>query len=282
MARYVIRGGRAGYERLQLLAKVWSPSTSDLFDRVGIAKGSRCLDVGCGGGEVTFEIARRVGPGGRVTGIDMDEIKLDLGREAALSRTLGNVEFSTATDVSDWHETNVYELVYCRFLLEHLSCPLELLSNMWAAVAPGGALVVEDADFGALFCDPPNDGFAFWSRSNCTILERRGGDPLLGRKLYRYFLETDIPSPDMNLVQVAHTAKARRSLYRRWKPPQRRFSMKGLLRRTRWPQRSRALRRIRPRPGPSSPPLGCSRSGLVSRRSSRPVASRRADASTAQ
>jgi ubiquinone/menaquinone biosynthesis C-methylase UbiE len=211
VARYVIRGGRAGYERLQLLAKVWSPSTSDLFDRVGIAEGSRCLDVGCGGGEVTFEIARRVGPEGRVTGIDMDEIKLDLGREAAETRRLANVEFR-ATDVSDWHETAAYELVYCRFLLQHLSKPLDLLAKMWAAVAPGGALVVEDADFGALFCDPPNDGYEFWSRSYCSILERRGGDPLIGRKLYRFFLASDIRTPHMALVQHAHTSGEAKAL----------------------------------------------------------------------
>ena len=205
MARYVIRGGRAGYERLQLLARVWLPTTLDLLGRVGLVRGMHCLDVGCGGGAVTFEIARLVGPDGRVIGIDMDEIKLALGRETADDGAVRNVEFRAA-DVSDWTETDAFDVVYCRFLLQHLSDPLDLLRNMWAAVKPGGALVVEDADFDAVFCDPPNDGHEFWKRTYCRALERRGGDPLLGRKLYRYFIESDIPSPQLNVVQLAHSS----------------------------------------------------------------------------
>ena len=40
-----------------------------------------CLDLGSGAGDVTFELARRVGPAGRVVGVDMDEVKLGLARE---------------------------------------------------------------------------------------------------------------------------------------------------------------------------------------------------------
>ncbi len=46
----------------------------------------KCIDVGCGGGEVTLAMARLVEPGGFVTGVDMDEVKLDLARKAAVER----------------------------------------------------------------------------------------------------------------------------------------------------------------------------------------------------
>ncbi len=81
--RYVIRGGKEGYERLRLLARDRWPDTAALFERAGLSPGMRCIDLGCGGGEVTFEIARLVAPGGSVTGVDMDAIKLDLARRAA-------------------------------------------------------------------------------------------------------------------------------------------------------------------------------------------------------
>jgi ubiquinone/menaquinone biosynthesis C-methylase UbiE len=187
------------------------PSTTELLGRVALGPGMRCLDVGCGGGEVTFEIARLIGPEGRVTGIDMDEVKLALGREAAESRAVDNVEFQVA-DVTEWNATEEYDLVYCRFLLQHLSRPLDLLRRMWTAVRPGGALVVEDADFGASFSEPPNDGFEFWKRTYCSVLERRGGDPLIGRKLYRYFGEAGIPSPRLKIVQVAHATGEAKTL----------------------------------------------------------------------
>jgi 2-polyprenyl-3-methyl-5-hydroxy-6-metoxy-1,4-benzoquinol methylase len=91
--RYVIRGGKEGYERLLLLSRDRWPDTAALLERPGLARGMRCVDLGCGGGAVTMEIARLVAPVGSVAGVDMDEIKLGLARQAAAARGLGNVEF---------------------------------------------------------------------------------------------------------------------------------------------------------------------------------------------
>ena len=65
--------------------------------------------------------------------------------------------------------------------------------------------LAEDAPptFGGLFCYPPNDGFAFWARASPNVLESHGGDPMVGRKLFGYFLSVGIPSPNMRLVQRA-------------------------------------------------------------------------------
>jgi len=196
--RYVIRGGREGFERLKLLHRVRWPDTSDLLDLVGLQDGMRCADLGCGGGEVTFEIAGLVGPDGRVTGFDMDEVKLELGRAAAVERGIENVDFRAA-DVNDWDEPDVYDLVFCRVLLQHLSRPVDLLRRMWAAVRPGGVIAVEDVDFDGLFCDPPNDGFEFYARAFPLAIRLHGGDPTLGRKLYRYFREAGIPAAEFRV-----------------------------------------------------------------------------------
>ena len=93
MEPYVIRGGKEGYERLLLLARERWPTTAALFERAGGSPGMRCIDLGCGSGSVTLEIARLIAPGGYVTGVDMDAIKLDLARGEAAARGLGNIEF---------------------------------------------------------------------------------------------------------------------------------------------------------------------------------------------
>ncbi len=211
LERYVIRGGREGYERLKLLARARWPDTADLFERVGVQPGMRCLDLGCGGGEVTFEIARMIGPEGSVVGIDIDEVKLDLGRAAAANRGLSNIEFRVS-NVKDWNERDRYDLVFCRFLLQHLGRPLDLIERMWAAVRTGGALVVEDTDFSGLFCEPPNEGFEFYARMYPRVLGRYGGDSAVGRKLYRFFLEAGIPGPHLKLVQRADASGEAKSL----------------------------------------------------------------------
>src|SRR5438874_2523697 len=77
---YVLRGGNKGAERLRLLAAVKWPATKTLLDMVGLQEGMHCLDVGCGTGAVTLQMAEIVGPTGRVVGIDMDERGLGLTR----------------------------------------------------------------------------------------------------------------------------------------------------------------------------------------------------------
>jgi ubiquinone/menaquinone biosynthesis C-methylase UbiE len=200
MHRYVIRGGKEGYERLRLLSRERWPDTAALFARAGLRPGMRCVDLGCGPGEVTMEIARLVAPGGSVTGVDMDQVKLDLARQAAAARGLGNVEFRQL-NVGDWDEPGGYDAVYCRFLLQHLSRPLDVLRRMWAGVRPGGVLIVEDADFDGWSCHPPNEGFDFFVRTYAQALQRRGGDHAMGRKLYASFLAAGIPRPQVALVQ---------------------------------------------------------------------------------
>jgi ubiquinone/menaquinone biosynthesis C-methylase UbiE len=198
--RYVIRGGREGYDRLLLLARASWPDTAALFSRAGIRSGMKCVDLGCGGGAVTFEMARLVQPGGSVTGVDMDEAKLGLGRKAAAERGVSNVEF-LPRNVSNWDEPDAYDVVYSRYLLQHLSEPVDLLRRMWAAVRSGGLVLVEDADFDGWCCHPPNEGFDFFVRAYAEVIRRRGGDHATGRKLYQYFLQAGIPAPQVALVQ---------------------------------------------------------------------------------
>jgi ubiquinone/menaquinone biosynthesis C-methylase UbiE len=209
--QYVIRGGQAGVDRLAVLARVWQPLTASFLDRAGVGPGLHCLDLGCGGGDVTLDLARRVGPTGSVTGVDMDPVKLDLAREKAEREGLRNVEFR-AMNVYDWAEPDGYDLVFSRLLLQHLSRPLDVLRAMWEAVREGGVLAVEDGDFDGQFCYPPHAGFEFWVTAYPTVLTRHGGDPLTGRKLYDYFTRTGIPAPQLEVVQRIETEGEGRSL----------------------------------------------------------------------
>jgi ubiquinone/menaquinone biosynthesis C-methylase UbiE len=213
MDRYVIRGGREGAARLQVLARNWAPTTSALFDRVGIAAGARCLDVGCGAGDVMIELARRAGRNGRVTGVDMDPVKLEVARERAHAAADGAsaIDFVVG-DAYDLPATEPYDVVYCRFLLQHLTRPVDALRGMWTAVGAGGALVVEDADFGAQFCYPPHPAFTFWMERYPELLRRAGGDPESGRKLASLFMRIGLPRPEVGVVQLAHLRGEQKTL----------------------------------------------------------------------
>ena len=200
----MIRGGREGYERLLVLARERWQDTAALFGRAGLAPGMHGVDLGCGGGEVALEMARVVAPDGSVTGVDMDEVKLDLARREAARRGLGNIEFRRV-DLNDWDEPGAYDAVYCRFVLQHLTQPVDLLRRMWAGVRPGGIFIVEDADFDGWCCHPANEGFDFFLRAYRQVIKRRGGDHAMGRRLYGCFLAAGIPDPRVSLVQPVWT-----------------------------------------------------------------------------
>jgi SAM-dependent methyltransferase len=75
---YAIRGGRSGRERLRVLSNILQAGTNAFLDRLGIRPGMSCLDVGCGGGDVTRELARRAGSSGQIVGLDMDAAQVNI------------------------------------------------------------------------------------------------------------------------------------------------------------------------------------------------------------
>jgi len=156
-----------------------------------------CVDVGCGGGEVSFDLSGIVGPVGHVTGIDMDKTALELARDEARIRRLDNVDF-VRSEVMDWDEPGAYDVAYSRFLLQHLEDPVDLLRRMYRSLRPGGTLVVEDADFDGFFCDPPDEGFAFFTWAYKSVLARRGGDPTIGRKLFALAEAARLPAGQLS------------------------------------------------------------------------------------
>src|SRR5262245_2888606 len=129
---YLIRGGVEGRDRLRILARVMRPTTLSLFDRVGIGARMTCLDVGCGGGDVTLDLACLVGHEGRVVGWDVDEIKLELARREAEEKGFGNVEYRLS-DIGRSEATSEFDVVYSRFLLTHLSDPAGAIAKFGRA-----------------------------------------------------------------------------------------------------------------------------------------------------
>src|SRR5215211_3318603 len=80
---YVLRGGRAGAERLRLLNQVKWPTTQPLLRAADLQAAMSCLDVGCGSGDVTLKMAALVGTEGNVVGVDRDQTILQLARHEA-------------------------------------------------------------------------------------------------------------------------------------------------------------------------------------------------------
>jgi ubiquinone/menaquinone biosynthesis C-methylase UbiE len=200
MEQYTIRGGEEGRKRLQIISRILQPTTLNLLQRAGIREGMDCLDVGCGGGDVTLEMAGLVGPEGNVVGIDMDDMKLRLAQQDAEQRRLRNVTFRSG-DARQLEEESSYDVVYARALLTHLSSPGTVVEKMFRAARQGGAVVVEDVDLSGQFCYPKCRAFERYVELNREVMRRRGGDPDIGPKLPALLLSAALQDVQIGLVQ---------------------------------------------------------------------------------
>jgi len=158
-----------------------------------LAGGERVLDVGSGLGQLSRSIARLVGPGGRVVGIERDAGQAEEARALAAAAGEGDlVEFRVGDatrpplEAGEW---GTFDVAHTRFLLEHVSDPQGVVDLMVQAVKPGGRVVLEDDDHDVLRLWPEPAGvYRLW-RAYIQTYEYAGNDPYVGRRTVAMLLK---------------------------------------------------------------------------------------------
>jgi trans-aconitate methyltransferase len=185
------------YERLRMQARVWQPATGRLLDQLGLGPGASCLDAGCGPGETMRAMAERVGPEGRVLGIDADA---SIGAlTLAMLRGEGHRQCAfSAQDLTAGEPIPgaPFDLVYARLLLFHLPQRAEVLARLWAAVAPGGHLLIHDYDLRGISTLPELDSVAELGRVVFGAFGAAGADVSTGARLPQLFAQAGVGAPD--------------------------------------------------------------------------------------
>jgi len=110
-----------------------------IFPSLQVKEGDAALDVGCGFGDTAIRLAERVGPSGKVVGLDCCEAFLAFGREAAAAGGFANVSFVEADALLDHFEPE-YDFVFSRFGTMFFANPVAGLRNMRSALKPGGIM----------------------------------------------------------------------------------------------------------------------------------------------
>jgi SAM-dependent methyltransferase len=122
------------------LEEVGGPPGELAMDRLGLVPGQRVIDLGCGSGRTTLELAARVGPGGGVAGVDISVEMLAWGRGRAARLGAGNVEFVHAdVQVHDLGAAR-FDAAYSRFGVMFFADPVAAFANIRKALRPGGVL----------------------------------------------------------------------------------------------------------------------------------------------
>ena len=127
--------------RLQGLLDVQlAPLGDAMMDTLALAAGERVLDVGCGCGDTTLAIARRVGATGSVTGLDISGVMVERARQRAREAGLTNVRFEIADAQTHRLEPGGFDALFSRFGVMFFTDPVAAFTNLRAALRPGGRL----------------------------------------------------------------------------------------------------------------------------------------------
>ncbi|HEX5568786.1 MAG TPA: class I SAM-dependent methyltransferase [Streptomyces sp.] len=147
-----------------------------------LAPGLSVLDVGCGPGTITADLAALVAPG-RVTAVDRAEEVLAEARAVTAARGLTNVRFARADVHALGFPDGSFDVVHAHQVLQHVGDPVAALREMRRVCRPGGVVAVRDADYAAMAWYPRVPGLDDWRRLYQRVARAAGGEPDAGRRL---------------------------------------------------------------------------------------------------
>jgi ubiquinone/menaquinone biosynthesis C-methylase UbiE len=183
-ARYVHGTHPREQARLALMNRLINDPS---LETLALRGGERVLDVGCGLAEMSRRMARAVGPDGRVVAVERDPDQLAGARRLAAEAGEPDLVDLRAGDALALplaaEEWATFDVIYSRFVLEHLTEPLEAVSQMVAAARPGGRLALQDDDHDLLRLWPPCPEFELVWRAYYESYSAQGTDAYVGRKL---------------------------------------------------------------------------------------------------
>ncbi|KAF2643094.1 methyltransferase UbiE [Massarina eburnea CBS 473.64] len=158
------------------------------------------LDIGCGPGTITVDLATLV-PSGHVLGIDPSASVIKQARAHAASQNIPNVRFEVG-DIFAWRAIpgiaeESFDIIHAHQVLQHLTSPVLAVQEMKKLAKPGGLVAVRDVDYSAMSHYPPHPGMRKWLRLYTSVAESLQCDPNIGKRLHAVAMEAGFARADI-------------------------------------------------------------------------------------
>jgi ubiquinone/menaquinone biosynthesis C-methylase UbiE len=174
---------RAGeIERLRIQSEAVAFDAEVMLDRIGVGSGWRCLDLGCGPGDMIELLRKRVGATGHVVGLDRDAVFLEHARK---THDHANVELVQGDVYRTGLPAGSFDLVHVRFVAATAGGADALLRETIRLARPGGIVAFQEPDIATLNCYPSHPA---WDRLKGVLEEAFlcvGADVRLAQRLYQ-------------------------------------------------------------------------------------------------
>jgi ubiquinone/menaquinone biosynthesis C-methylase UbiE len=142
---YVLGTGEDENARLGIQHRVWADATTAVWKKAGIGPGTHVLDVGCGPGHASLDMAQLVTSSGKIVGIDESQTFVDVLNRKAKSWEIPQLS-ARVGDAENLRDcvNEKYDAVYCRWVLCWLKHPEKALAGFHEVLKPGGRLIIHD------------------------------------------------------------------------------------------------------------------------------------------
>jgi len=179
--------------RLGLQHRVWRARTLDAWLRAGVTSGQTILDVGCGPGYATVDLAEIVGPAGRVVAIDRSRRFLDSLEANAARRDLKNIQtFEADLDEDELPDASA-DRIWVRWVFAFVKRPEALAAKVCRLLKPGGSIVIHEYfDYATWRLAPRSEVFESFVASVMETWRATGGEPDIGLALPRWLTQAGL------------------------------------------------------------------------------------------
>jgi ubiquinone/menaquinone biosynthesis C-methylase UbiE len=147
-----------------------------------LQSGQDLLDVGCGPGTITLDLAARVAPG-RVLGVDASAEVVEEAERLRVAAGVEGVRFAVGDAYALDHADASFDVVHAHQLLQHLTDPVAALREMRRVLRPGGVLAARDSDYAGFVWAPADPLLDRWMQLYHAVTARNGGEADAGRYL---------------------------------------------------------------------------------------------------
>lgn len=203
--QYPLAASPEEIKRLRVQAESLADEADVMLDRIGVAPGASCLDLGCGAGGILDRLSTRAGPTGRVVGMDVEDYSLAAARAWVDGLGLGNVEIKTGSIFDHDLAAESFDLVHLRYVITTIGRHEEVIQAALNLVKPGGVLAIQEADADGMNVYPACAAYDRLKSALVGTFNKIGADSYAGRRLYKLFLDAGLADVDFR----ACTARAR-------------------------------------------------------------------------
>jgi ubiquinone/menaquinone biosynthesis C-methylase UbiE len=186
-SRYVFGVNESELERLGYQYRIGSAWTHTLWERAGVSPGKVVVDLGCGPGFATLELAQLVGPRGQVIAVDGGRLfcqHLLAQREARGLHQIRLIEGDVHDLPALGVEPGSVDVVFARYIFCHTREPARALKSAAAVLKPSGMLLISDLlDFDQIWMVPEREAVRRVITRFTAAWRERGGTPDIMRYL---------------------------------------------------------------------------------------------------